>query len=270
MRTNRFLIKALSTCPPLSDIICLFISANFLASEACRKEKVDAFKLSKKRGITVIPIILSPCGWLDDSELNRPLALPDDGKPISEFSNSKTAWNNVYNELKLLVNSEINLRNLKIADDFSEFLQSTDLLSRAHSNKEKVVLEDIFISPDLSKFDDLIEFEKKINGDELIEDLSEYHKVIIAGENQSGKTTLCKRIFIELRKKNFIPVYVFDKTYLYHGKIENRIAKAYHDQYRSIPIEEIDRTRIVPIIDDFHFVKNKEKHISDLAIYWGK
>ncbi|GAI46665.1 unnamed protein product, partial [marine sediment metagenome] len=30
---------------------------------------------------------------------------------------------------------------------------------------------------------------------------------------------------------------------------------------------EIDKERIIPIIDDFYFAKNKEKHIKDLSIY---
>lgn len=251
-----------------ADIICLFISANFLSSNACMEEKKSAFELMKKKGIIVVPIILSPCGWLDYTELSCLLALPTDGKPISDFKNSDTAWNNVYNELKLLINNEGKIKNLEIADDFSDFLQNTDLLSRAHSQKEKVILEDIFIYPELSKFDDLKEYDKKINANELIEDFYNYYKIIIAGENQSGKTTLCKKIFLELKKKNFIPVYIFDKQYEYHGKIENRISEAFREQYKTtLLIEEIDKKRIVPIIDDFHFAKNKEKHISNLSKY---
>lgn len=250
-----------------ADIICLFISASFLSSTACMKEKKNALELMKIKGITVVPIILSSCGWLDDSELSRLLSLPADGKPITDFTNSDTAWNNVYEGLKNVLNGEIKIKQLETTDDFTDFLQDTELLSMAHSQKERVILEDIFIYPELSKFDDLKEYEKKISADELIKGFYNYNKIIIAGENQSGKTTLCKKIFLELRKKNFIPVYIFDKTYQYHGKIENRISEAYKEQYKTTPIEEIDRQRIVPIIDDFHFAKNKEKHISDLSAY---
>jgi hypothetical protein len=178
-----------------ADIICLFISANFLSSNACMEEKKRAFELLKKKGVIVVPIILSPCGWLDDSELSRLLALPTDGKPISDFTNSDTAWNNLYEELKLLINNEIKIKNLELADNFTDFLKDTELLSRAHSQKQRVILEDIFIYPEISKFDDLKEYEKKISADELIEDYYNYPKIIIAGENQSGKTTLCKKFF---------------------------------------------------------------------------
>ena len=75
-----------------ADIICLFISSNFLSSENCKKEKAKALELRKKKGIAVIPIILSPCGWLDDKDISKLLALPTDGKPVSTFQNQDAAW----------------------------------------------------------------------------------------------------------------------------------------------------------------------------------
>lgn len=250
-----------------ADIICLFISANFLSSPACIKEKRNALELRKKKGIAVVPVILSACGWLDDKDISSLLVLPDDGKPISDITDSNNAWNNVYNGLKKVIEKEIKIKQLKITKQFSTFLQNTELLAKAHSQKEKVFLEDIFIYPELAKYDDLREYEKKDSSEKLIEDFCNYSKILIAGEDQSGKTTLCKKIFIELRKKNFVPVYISDKTNQYRGKIENKISKAYKKQYETVPIEEIDKHRIVPIIDDFHFAKNKEKCVHDLSLY---
>ena len=251
-----------------ADIICLFVSANFLYSTACIDEKINSFELMQKKGVAVLPIILSACGWQEDNDISSLLALPTDGKPISEFDDSNSAWNVVYYGLKDVIENILKLKRLKISDNFSAFLQNTELLSKAHSQKNIVFLEDIFIYPELSKFDDLREYEKKINSKDLIKNFCYYSKVLIAGENQSGKTTLCKIIFIELRKRNFVPVYIFDRTLQYSGKIENRILKAYESQYEQyIPIEEIDKQRIIPIIDDFHFARKKEKHVNDLSSY---
>jgi len=250
-----------------ADIILLFISANFLSSNACMKEKGNALKLKKNTGIAVVSIILSACGWKDDKELSSLLALPTDGIPITDFTDSNNAWNNVYNGLKEVIEKEIKIKQLKITEQFSSFLQNTELLAKAHSQKEKVLLEDIFVYPELAKYDDLREYEKKDSSEKLIEDFCDYSNILIAGEDQSGKTTLCKKIFIELRKKNFIPVYISDKTNQYRGKIENKISKAYKEQYETVPIEEVDKQRIVPIIDDFHFARNKEKLIHDLSSY---
>jgi len=248
-----------------SDIICLFISSSFLSSTSCIKEKRIALEFVKSKGISVIPIILSPCGWLDDPELYPLLALPTDGNPVSSFKNNDSAWNCVYEGVKKILNTEIKLRQLEISEDFKDFLQDAELLSRAHSQKEKVLLEDIFIYPELSKFDDLKEYEKKISAEELIENIGNIKKIIIAGENQSGKTTLCKKIFTTLRKKNLIPVYIFDRTYQFHGKIINRITESLKEQYKSISIDDFNKKKIIPIIDDFHFANKKEKHITDLS-----
>jgi len=140
-----------------ADIICLCVSASFLSSDACMGEKENAIHYMKRKGTVIVPIILSPCGWLDDKELSKLMALPSDGTPITTFANSDAAWNQVYKELKRLTVAESNIENLQISDQFQNFLNSTGLLSRAHSQKEEVSLEDIFIYPDLSKFDALNE-----------------------------------------------------------------------------------------------------------------
>ena len=65
-----------------ADIVCLFISADFLSSIPCKKEKKKTLELRKKRKISVIPIILSCCGWQDDEDILHLLALPTEGKPV--------------------------------------------------------------------------------------------------------------------------------------------------------------------------------------------
>ncbi len=184
-----------------ADIIILFISANFLSSAACLKEKTKALELKKKRCVVVIPVILSACGWLDDNSISTSLALPTDGKTIDSYANSSDAWHNVYEGLKLALNLELKIRNVKIKDEFVSFLESTEMLTKAHSKKERVLLNDIFVFPNVKKYDDLREYEKDESSEKLINKLLNYSKVLIAGENQSGKTTLCKKIFLTLRNK---------------------------------------------------------------------
>ena len=253
-----------------ADIICLFISANFLSSNECMAEKADAIKLKGRKGISVIPIILSDCGWQDDLDISQILALPTDGKPVSNFEDSDIAWNDVYKGLKSVIQKETAIRQLKICDQFAiSFLQNTELLSKAHSQKEEILLDHIFVYPDLAEYNDLREYEKKRSSEKLLEDFCNYSKILIAGENQSGKTTLCKKIYTELRHKNFVPIYISDSNNNYRGKIENKILEAFSEQYGSngISLKEIDLDRVVPLIDDFHFAKNKEKLIQALIPY---
>ena len=76
-------------------------------------------------------------------------------------------------------------------------------------------------------------------------------------------------IFRELRRRNFIPVYISDGKNRYRGKIENKIIDSLRKQYdmKNRDLYEIEKERIIPILDDFHLAKNKEKHIKDLSNY---
>lgn len=253
-----------------ADIICLFISANFFASESCMKEKKKAFKLKNDKGISLIPIILTPCGWLDDNEISKLLALPPDGQPVSKFLHQEDAWHHVYLGLKEIIQKVKKIKQINIKEEFESFLKDTEMLTKAHSGKEKIVLDDIYIHPELDKYDDLKKNNDRINSissEELLNTILDYPKIAIAGEDQSGKTSLCKMIFKEYLKKNFIPVYLSYKISDFSGKIENRILKSFHRQYDEVDLNEIDSDRLVLIIDDFHFAINKLKHINDLSKY---
>lgn len=250
-----------------ADIICLFISSKFLASSSCMNEKKKAFELRKKEGIPVISIILSPCGWKDDKDICKSLVLPTDGMPVSKFSDRDEAWHDVYSELKKIIEKEIKIKQLEVKEEFENFLCDTEMLTKAHSQKESVLLDDIFIFPELDKYDNLKKYDEKISSEKLLENLFNYPKIIIAGEDRSGKTTLCKRMFKVLRSWNFIPVYVSDKKTCSPGKIKNKISDSLREQYKDININDIDKEQIIPIIDDFHNTKNKENDIKDLSIY---
>ena len=259
--------KAIDSNIEDADIICLFISAAFLTSPACNDERKQAIRLKKKKGIPVVSIILKECGWKDDDDIFGLLALPKDGKPVSSFETPDAAWHSVYKELKKVIVSENKYKQLVIKDSFRDFLGSAELLTRAHPGKETLCLDDIFIYPTLSKYDRLKDKREYISAETLMKNITEYSAVLIAGENQSGKTTLCRKLFTVLREKGLVPVYVHDEDKRLAGIIENRITTAFKKQYNAASIDEIDANRIVPIIDDFHLATNKEKHINQLASY---
>jgi len=250
-----------------SDIICLFISAHFLNSHACMDEKRRALEFKEKKGVQVIPIILSPCGWKEDGDIIKFLAMPTDGKPISAFTDKNEAWQNVYEGLKKLIDREKKIKNLTITEQFNNFLHDADLFTKAHSKSETVSLKDIYVNTELRKIESSKKISNTINSNKLLDNLLSEKKIIIAGEDQSGKTTLCKRFFCELRTLNLIPVYVSAEKISRSGKVDNFIEKSLHEQYKNFNDNELNKEKIVPIIDDFHYAKNKEKHISDLLKY---
>jgi len=248
-----------------ADIICLMISHNFLSSTACMKEKDTALKLRTEKGIRVIPIILSPCSWIEYKDLSKLLAAPTDGNPITSFSDQNEGWVDVVKWIKNTCLSMIQIQNLKTKSEFDTFLDSTELLEKSHKEKETLLLKDIFVFPILKSYDDT-EKSHKYDSARFVTEVLQYGKIIIAGENQSGKTTLCKELFKIYRNLNFVPVYLEDDN-KYLGNPINKIERAFSEQYESNDFEKIDKIRIVPIVDNFHIAKYQEKYIEQYKVF---
>src|SRR5690606_14710448 len=242
-----------------ADIICLMISSNFLASKACLSEKDVALELKSRKGIRVIPIILSPCAWTVHKELSDLLAILTDGAAVTSFSDRNLGWLDATNWIKKLCDSVNAIKSLKLNDTFKQFLDSADILTKSHRNKEILNLKDIFVYPKLKCYDGE-EVSHKYDSERLKDEILKFNKVIIAGENQAGKTTLCKIIFQIYRELNYIPLYLDDEN-KYLGNPIKKLEKAFLEQYDSENFESFDIKRVVPIVDNFHFAKHQEKYI---------
>lgn len=250
-----------------ADIVLLFVSKHFLCSDSCKKELEESLKLKEERNINIVPIILSTCEW-KETNLKDLLCVPKDGKPVSDFEYEDKAWQDVSGHIKVHVEKLNQINQIQITEDFKKFLQDTEILTKAHHNKENILLNDIFIPPQLECYDENRELQQKdIDYKELEKDILIHKNVVIVGEDQSGKTTLCKKLFLALKKRSYLPVYVFDKDKILRGNIENRIEKKFNEQYRfSIEYSEI-KDRVIPIIDNFHLAKNQQKRINNLSSY---
>jgi hypothetical protein len=242
-----------------ADIICLMISDSFLASKACLQEKDVALKLRNRKGIKVIPVIISPCAWTMHTELNHLLASPTDGKPVTSFTDQNVGWLDVVNWITKACKTIAQIKNLKLTDEFKDFLNSADILTKSHHNKETLNLNDIFVFPKLKSYD-VEEASHKYDAENLKHDILSFNKLIIAGENQAGKTTLCKVIFQIYRNLNYVPIYLEDEN-KYLGKPTNKLEKAFAEQYQGANYSDFDTKRIVPILDNFHYAKHQEKYI---------
>lgn len=244
-----------------ADIICLMISSNFLSSIACLKEKDDALDLRNKKGIRVIPVILSPCAWSIHKELSNLLAIPTDGKSITTFVDQNEGWLDAINWIINVSESVNTIKKLKLKKDFESFLNSSDILTKSHKNKEVLNLEDIFVYPKLKCYDGE-EVSHKYDTEKFKSEILKFGKLIIAGENQAGKTTLCKMIFTIYRNLNYIPIYLEDEN-KFLGNPTVRIEKAFFEQYDSEDFHMLDIKRVVPIVDNFHFAKYQDKYIEE-------
>jgi hypothetical protein len=87
--------KSISEYLASSDIILLFLSASFLASDYCYGvEMAQALEQHAKGRSVVVPVILRPCGWRA-APIKNLVALPRDGRPVTQWPDKDEAANNV-------------------------------------------------------------------------------------------------------------------------------------------------------------------------------
>lgn len=249
-----------------SDICCIFLSKNYLNSISCKEELNKSFELLNSKNMKIFPIILEDCDWkYNFSEI---LSSPQDAKPLFSYDNPNEAWTYIIKNLNKLIYNIIYIKSLELSDNFTNFLNEVDVFTKAHDKKENIDLNDIFIYPDLKKYDYNYENGRIISSEYLINNIIKYPKFILSGESQSGKTTLSKILFKTLKSLNFVPVYINDSKNFYKKNIERIIKKELKKQYNEIDYEKLDKKRdIIPIIDDFHFAINANRTIKDLTKY---
>ena len=242
------------------DIVCLMLSPEYLASRACKEEMRRALLMHDEQGTLVIPIPLRPSAWLDFEKLKRLLAGTTDGLEISKFSSEDDAWMDVYCHLKTAISQYKNIKELRFSDEFAKFLNDATILAKAHSKKNELKLSDIFIYPDL-RFIDNKNNDTKISSEKVVKEFVRGERIAVIGDDQSGKSALLKVFITNLKKRCFIPIYIKDPMELLQGDLHYRINNLFKSQYGTVTnlFQEYDVRRIVPVVDDFHKTKNKER-----------
>ncbi|BBE19776.1 hypothetical protein AQPE_3964 [Aquipluma nitroreducens] len=102
-----------------------------------------------------------------------------------------------------------------------------------HSRKEKLLLSDIFVFPDLEPIEDK-EVVQYPNSEELLYSVKSETilKTIIEGEDQSGKTTLFFVLYKKLYEAGYLPIYIRGKN-LNNTDAKDIVKKAMKEQYDS-------------------------------------
>jgi len=158
------------------------------------------------------------------------------------------------------------LMKVEFTDTHKNFISDTGLLEKLHGHQSSLLLDDIFIGPNMSFYDNAKNCKKEIKFNQLVDDFLTSNKIVISGKNQSGKSTLCKKIISDLYDLKLIPIYLSEDNDLYLGNVDIKIQKAYEDQYlSSVGLESLDKDRVVIIIDDFHKAKHKAKFLDSLS-----
>ena len=173
-----------------SDLILLLLSPDFFLSSECRREMEIAFGVKEKHNAVVVPVIVRPCAWRDDKRLSEILAIPRDGKAISQWSDKDEALLNIYENIKGIVNSlPAQLKPLAKSK-----LTRVEFVSQ---HKDDLNLDDLFVFPNL----------KAEYRDREIDDFDDLWKknkrIILKGDDRCGKTVFCRKLFLhEVKKGN--------------------------------------------------------------------
>lgn len=90
-----------------ANLFLLLVSPDFIASDYCvEREMQRALERHDAKDARVVPIIVEPCDWASMQPLRRLKAVPRDGKAISEWANANTAYLNVVQELRRIIDAE--------------------------------------------------------------------------------------------------------------------------------------------------------------------
>ena len=225
-----------------SDIVACLLSPDYISSAECRKEWERASEMaSSGRLVFRVPIILRPCAWQDFLGADDVKALPADGRPITTSPDRDSAWHEVYEGIKLAVESVRTTYTPK--PNFLEQLNDADLpLSKT------LALDDIFVFPRLVEHDyttapDIIR-ESPISS---VDQLRTQGHAFIHGEDKSGKTALAKHFAQTLIKSDHTPLFV-DLGGVTGRLGEKLFRDSYGDQYTGdydLWNEHADRTLVL-------------------------
>ncbi len=175
-------------------------------------------------------------------------------------------------KIKSLVESvDVENSSLEIEDDFYDFLNDSGA-NFTHRSKN-LLLDDIYVSPFLEQFS-LIEQEER-NSSVLLDSVflkivnNEISNFVFLGEENSGKTSLCKRLYKKLlSKENVLPIYIKgrDIKKITDKDIETLIIKECRKQYKN-NCDSLKLRKVI-IIDDFNNCslpqKSKRNFINNL------
>ena len=96
------------------ELFLLLVSPHYFSSDYCRYEMTRALERQREGDAQVVPIIVEPCDWLNSS-LRELKAVPKDGKPISTWTNANSAYLDVIQELRRILNHQENTLHKEIS-----------------------------------------------------------------------------------------------------------------------------------------------------------
>ena len=187
-----------------AQIVAFLVSPDFIASAECMKEWEHAKSLTGTgKMLFRIPIILRDCPWQDLLADDDIKALPNDGKPVRQYKSQDSAWLEVYEGIKAVVNE---LRRVFIPkQEFLDRIEQTYFFSR-----RRIKLQDSFVF--LRMTSSGFRASEQTDHNTAISNpnqLLEMKYALIHGQEKIGKTALARYLFLSLLEESK-PVLLLD------------------------------------------------------------
>lgn len=101
-----------------SDVVLLFVSPNFLASDFCREiELKEAIQRHYEGKCIVIPVILSECEIDESLPFASLMRVPEDGKPIQKFHRYNDGYVNAVRRIKQMIDAKFEATRIPSAKE---------------------------------------------------------------------------------------------------------------------------------------------------------
>ena len=131
-----------------------------------------------------------------------------------------------------------------------------------HPQKENVSLADVFVYPDLLELAPGTKTNpRRVRASDLTELLKSEPCVFIAGDDECGKTSLCKTLYVDFLNEGYVPILVRGqdvKRQKSAEKIYSNLERLFVEQYCSTHLEaykQLERGKRLIIVDDFHLLE---------------
>lgn len=160
-------------------------------------------------------------------------------------------------------NKYIEKQEFTINDIFMSYLNEIGL-NLTHTKKETLNLEDIFLYPNIKVVLSKIDKDRLLLNGQSKNYIMESKRVVIVGEEKSGKSSLGKMLYKNLFKEKIIPILIDANKFksIEEDKIKNTINKVFCEQYDSVMLEkykQLSKNKKAIIIDDFNKIGLNDK-----------
>ncbi len=156
-------------------------------------------------------------------------------------------------------------REFLMSPEFEKKINSLNIPLK-HSKKERLLLSDVFIYPDLEPLDETLTVVQYPNSEELIDQVKDKDSanILIEGEDQSGKTTLFFVLLKRFYDIGYTPVYIRGK-HIKNTDVKNIVKIAVKEQYGKSNMNLFfQQKKRILFLDNFHKLRLNAKYRKNL------